>query len=62
MAEKHRSTISAYETLASDFASIKTPYTLIYGELRESFIEKEEIASSFESLATARCSASLVST
>jgi hypothetical protein len=62
MAEKHRSTITAYETLAPDFASIKTPYALIYGEIRESFVEKEEISSSFGSLATAKCSISPVST
>ena len=30
MAEKHRSTITAYETLAPDFASIKTPYALSF--------------------------------
>jgi len=40
MTEKQRSTITAYETLASDFASIKIPCALIYCELRESFIEK----------------------
>jgi hypothetical protein len=40
MSEEQRSTITAYETLASDFASINIPYALIYGELRESFIEK----------------------
>jgi len=40
MAEEQRSTITAYETLASDFASINIPCALIYGELRDSFIEK----------------------
>lgn len=40
MTEEQRSTITAYEALASDFASINTPCALIFGELRESFIEK----------------------
>ena len=40
MAEEQRSTITAYETLASDFASIKIPCASIYGKLKESFIEK----------------------
>ena len=38
--EEQRSRMTAYETLVSDFQSIKIPCALIYGELSESFSAK----------------------